>query len=79
MREEKSGEEWDNDSKPKHTSYLNLLRRPGIHGDHGQAMPTPEKSIRISDIQICDTRNLEDPKRQMELNAWNEFPPSFRH
>ncbi len=33
MREEKSGNEWD--SKPKHTSYLNLLRRPGLHEDQG--------------------------------------------
>ncbi len=31
----KSEGEWENDSKPKDTSYLNLLRRPGLHRDHG--------------------------------------------
>ncbi len=42
--EEKSGDGWDSDSIPKHTSYLNVSCRPRIHGDHGHAMPTAEKA-----------------------------------
>ncbi len=44
MWEEKSGDEWDNDTKPRYTSYLNLLRKPRTHGDHGQAIPTADKA-----------------------------------
>ncbi len=43
LRGEKSGNGWDNDSKPKHTSYLNVSRKPRACGDHGQTMPTNGK------------------------------------
>ena len=75
----KSRDEWDNDSKPKHTSYLNLSRKPRTHGDHGQAMPTADKASEYRIFESATTEIWKIQNGRLELyKAWNEFPPSFR-
>ncbi len=78
MREEKNGNEWDNDCKLKHTSYSNVLRRPGIHGDQRWAMPTAKKA---SEYWIFESATPENWK--VQIDRWNfgkrsaSFPPRF--